>query len=618
MKKYIYHIFTALSALLLLASCHQEEEVVVKKPTLKVVSSDVIFSVEGGQGTIVVEADGAVSVTSERPWAQTSVSGNTITVTVSEPNLSHLSRYSRLTITSGSDNAYVTVHQFGEIFEGMDLADVDVEQGGATLRYAFKANMSVQMASDQPWVHFAVDEENEGVMIVTVDENAGFGTRFETVSFTAGSNSGSMKITQEPKFAAVEGWKVENPDGWFDFPDQVDVITVTPPAGWEDKPYFWATSEPVAYQGVDVPSVIRNSARQLRENHGSDPSFLTKGPASAQVCNLPSTILGVIICFDDDFYPTGEYALVEVSIPDRGPVKQQVDGWEITHDSSSFVNPDQVDVFTVTPKPGYEEVKYIATVVEKDAISNVEDFAFTTFAMETRQAILDKVAAGELASFDDGLLRGTSTITAKNMADDVYVVVVAFSDNQFYTGDYSYDEFGIIDAKRNFWIGTWTLTNTAGDSYTCIIQEKDDDSGYLTMSCNGLYTGTGSLLKSMNWVDLRYNDDGTLTVFAQVHEELSAYYNATYGDIYPGLYGFYTNAEGKSYYRTAVPYDMFDLTFGEAGTAVITNIRLANSSTGDFPYDSIAIRYWSTVKAARFSFTSNKTIKLAGLTLTKQ
>ena len=84
MKKYIYLIFAALSALLLLSACRREQPVEVKKPALKVVSSNVVFGVEGGEGTIVVEADGTVSVTSERPWVQTSVNGNTITVTVSE------------------------------------------------------------------------------------------------------------------------------------------------------------------------------------------------------------------------------------------------------------------------------------------------------------------------------------------------------------------------------------------------------------------------------------------------------------------------------------------------------------------------------------------------------
>ena len=307
--------------------------------------------------------------------------------------------------------------------------------------------------------------------------------------------------------------------------------------------------------------------------------------------------------------------MIDVAVPDRGPKKQLVDGWEISHDGGIFVAPDQVDVFTITPKAGYEDVKYIATVVSKELVTDIEDYAFTTFAMAEREAILAKVASGELPSFDAGLSTGTTELSCKNLTGEVYVFVVAFSDNQFYTGDYSYEEFAISDAKRSFWIGTWTLTNTAGDSYTCIIKEKDDDSGYLTMSCNGLYTGTGAKLMAMNWVDLRYNEDGTLTLFGQEHKEMEVEYNATYGNVYPGLYGYFKR-DGKTYFRTAVPYDIFDLTFGEAGTAVIGKIHPVPDDT--ILFESIAMRYWSSVKAARFSFTSNKTITLEGLKLTKQ
>ena len=236
MKKYIYLIFAALSALLLLSACRREQPVEVKKPALKVVSSNVVFGVEGGEGTIVVEADGTVSVTSERPWVQTSVNGNTITVTVSELNPSPQSRYSRLTIQAGSEKTYVTVHQFGEIFDGMKMEDVTVASAGTTMRYGFKANMSVDVTADQPWVHCEMDEENEGVLVVTVDKHEGFGTRFANVSFTAGTHSGSMKITQEPTYGAVSGWTVEDTDGRFVFPDQIDVIEVTPPADMATAP----------------------------------------------------------------------------------------------------------------------------------------------------------------------------------------------------------------------------------------------------------------------------------------------------------------------------------------------------------------------------------------------
>ena len=615
MKKYIYLIFAALSALLLLSACRREQPVEVKKPALKVVSSNVVFGVEGGEGTIVVEADGTVSVTSERPWVQTSVNGKTITVTVSELNPSPQSRYSRLTIQAGSEKTYVTVHQFGEIFDGMKMEDVTVASAGTTMRYGFKANMTVNVTADQPWVHCAMDEENEGVLIVTVDKHEGFGTRFANVSFTAGSNTGSMKITQEPTYGAVSGWTVEDTDGRFVFPDQIDVIEVTPPADMATTPYYWGVLDPSELAGKDIPAFIRELAASTKEAVDAGEITLCKGADSDELKNLPSTAKAVIIVFDDQNYPTGQYAVIDVAVPDRGPKKQLVDGWEITHDGGTFVAPDQVDVFTITPKAGYEDVKYIATVVSKELVSDLEDYAFTTFAMAERETILAKVASGELPSFDAGLSTGTTELSCKNLTGEVYVFVVAFSDNQFYTGDYSYDEFAISDAKRSFWIGTWTLTNTAGDSYTCIIKEKDDDSGYLTMSCNGLYTGTGAKLMAMNWVDLRYNEDGTLTLFGQEHKEMEVDYNATYGNVYPGLYGYFTR-DGKVYYRTAVPYDIFDLTFGEAGTAVIGKIHPVPDDT--ILFESIAMRYWSSVKAARFSFTSNKTITLEGLKLTKQ
>lgn len=615
MKKIVKPVFLVLSLLGLLAACNKPEQETTEKKALKVLSSDVIIGVEGGEGSILVEADDAVTATSERSWCQVTVDGKSIKVSVPEPNKSRMSRYSRIIIKAGSDESHVTVQQYGEVFKGLDMEDVSFGPEGATFRYAYMANMHVQVTSDQPWVHCEMDEENEGVLVVTVDKHEGFGYRFANVSFTAGSNSGSMKITQEPTYGAVSGWTVEDTDGRFVFPDQIDVIEVTPSSDMAAAPYYWGVLDPSELAGKDIPAFIRELAASTKEAVDAGEITLCKGADSDELKNLPSTAKAVIIVFDDQNYPTGQYAVIDVAVPDRGPKKQLVDGWEISHDGGTFVAPDQVDVFTITPKAGYEDVKYIATAVSKELVSDLEDYAFTTFAMAEREAILAKVASGELPSFDAGLSTGTTELSCKNLTGEVYVFVVAFSDNQFYTGDYSYDEFAISDAKRSFWIGTWTLTNTAGDSYTCIIKEKDDDSGYLTMSCNGLYTGTGAKLMAMNWVDLRYNEDGTLTLFGQEHKEMEVEYNATYGNVYPGLYGYFKR-DGKTYFRTAVPYDIFDLTFGEAGTAVIGKIHPVPDDT--ILFESIAMRYWSSVKAARFSFTSNKTITLEGLKLTKQ
>ena len=618
MNRYINKIFLALSLLSLLFACGKPEQEVVEKKSLSVVSSDVIFGVEGGTGSIVVEADESVTATSERSWCQVSVDGKKIVVSVPEANPSRMSRYSRIIIKAGSDEAHVTVQQFGEVFSGIALEDALIPKEGATFTLSYTANMNVQMSSDQTWVHFEMveDEELGQLVKVIVDENAGFGTRFATVSYAAGSYSGSAQFTQEPTYGAVTGWTVEDVDGRYVFPDQIDKIQVTPPADMASTPYYWGVVDPSDLLGKDIPAYIKELADATKEAADAGQITLCKGADSDELENLPATAMAIIVIFDGQNYPTGQYAIIEVPIPDRGPKKQLVDGWEISHGGSVYVHPDQQDAFTITPKAGYENVKYIATAINKDVVADLESFAFTNFAMSTREEILAKVASGELPSFDAGLYSGETTLSVKNLSPgEVYVVVVAFSDNQFYTGDYGYDEFSVTDAKRAYWVGTWTMTNDAGDTYNWTIQEKEDESGYLTMYCDGLYTGTGAILKRMNWVDLRYNDDGSITMMAQIHQELTEYYNSTYGDIYPGLFGFYTNAEGKVYYKTNAPYDMFDLTLDTEGVAVVTNVRLAS---GDIPYDSFAIRYYSAVKASRFSFTSNKTIKIPGLKLTKQ
>ena len=551
MKKYIYLIFAALSALLLLSACQEEKEVVVKKPVLKVVSSDVIFGVEGGQGTIVVEADAAVSVTSERPWVQTSVSGNTITVTVSELNPSPQSRYSRLTITAGSDKTYVTVHQFGEVFDGMKMSDVTVANTGTTMRYAFKANMTVNVSADQPWVHCEMDEENEGILIVTVDKHEGFGTRFATVSFTAGTHSGSMKITQEPTYGEIAGWKVEDTDGRFVFPDQIDVIKVTPPADMASVPYYWGVMDPSELVGKNIPAFIRELATSTKEAADAGQITLCKGSDSDELQNLPSTAKAVIILFDDQNYPTGQYALVDFSVPDRGPVKTLVDGWDIVHTGSTFERPTQTDVFTVTPKAGYEDVKYIATVVKKENTPSVEDFAFTTFAMDTREEILAKVASGELPNFDAGLSTGTTTLTAENMAGDVYVVVVAFGDNQFYTGEYQFAEIALPDITPAYykWLGEWSVPRGDGAD-TWIVTENVPMESFKVSGIAGFDAddyAVGAFVAIVPY------DVATGEMVFKVYENLDVtWQDSTRGTMNALLSGQYTNVQGKTYYNSGI------------------------------------------------------------------
>ncbi len=567
MKLNINKILISLTFLGLLAACQKPEQDVVEKKALKVISSDVIIGVEGGTGTIVVEADEAVTATSERDWCQVSVDGKTIHVSVPEANPSRMSRYARIIIKAGSDESHVTVQQYGEVFSGLEMEDLEVLPEGTTVRYSFKSNMAVKMESDQPWVHIDMDEE-AGVVTLTVDEHKDFGFRVATVTCTAGSNTRSIKVSQQPPFGEITGWSAAVTDGEFVFPNQTDVITVTPPEEMASVTYAWDVASEFYSDGFDnVPDAIKHWAFRAKEY----PSFFIfdKGVSSKTKKNLPSTVTIAIICFDDQKYPTGQYALVEVPVPGRGPVRQAVDGWDIAHTDGSWAYPTQTDVFTVTPKAGYEDVKYVASVVRKDAVSNIEDYAFTTFAMQARESILAKVASGELASFEDGLSTGVSTVSAENVAGDAYVVVVAFGDNQFYTGDYKAVEVSVPDLEPTMyrWVGKWKVARKSEfDTWEISVKETDK-----TLRIVGLESFTD--LTKFD-VEATADENGCLIVKTQYTGE---YDDDSYGHVNMLLSGQYDDtAAGKTYYTATQNLTIFSGTLSEDGNSAELEPGLVN------------------------------------------
>jgi len=553
-------LFSAL-AFLAAVSCRKSSEQEIEWRTeLQAVKSNLVFMPGGGTETLEVNLSN-VSVTSDKSWASASVSGNIISVTV-PANEGKLSRYAKLTIKSGSESINAAVIQYGEVFDGMELADMEVPKEGGEFAYPFTSNLAVDVKADQPWVHISFDEDNP-IVYVTVDKNEGFGYRFATVSYTAGSNSGSAQVIQEPTYGQVSGWKVEDTDGRYVFPNQIDNISITPSADLASAPYFWDVVDPSEFAGVtDVAAKIREQAENLKEQAQAGEITFTKGGSTREFTNLPSTAKAVIILFDDRNYPTGQYALVDVAVPDRGPVKRLVDGWEIVHTGATYAHPVQTDQFTVTPKAGYEDVKYIATVVDKASVVSVEDYAFTTFAMDTREEILAKVASGELPSFEAGLLSGTSTIEAEDKVGEVYVFVVAFGENQFYTGDYQVAEFTLPDATPAFykWIGKWNVSRK-NDKY------DDIDTWEITVKKDG---------ETLQIVGIEsFSDPERHYAEATVDEEgrlvLKTHYTGSYEDSSRGhvdvlLSGQYDDTKaGKTYYTSSLNVVLFRGTLSEDG-----------------------------------------------------
>ena len=489
MKKYLYIILTALAALPFVA-CQEEEEVF--KPEVKditVVSvKNLVFLPAGGSGTINVDCASSFTATSDKNWCTVSVNGNEVTVTASA-NPSNESRYASIVMKTAQSSQTVVVQQVGCVLDGLVLSDKTISKAGETIVYRYSANLPVQMSSDKDWIHFEmIDDEDDGTMVkVIVDPNPGL-TRFATVSFSAGSKSGTAEFIQLPTPTAISGWDISVTDGSYDFPNQIDKVTVTPASSstlyefevlYKDVVKEDQLQETVMAYAMAIWDEI---AVKIESGEIADPAdALKKGAYFEEFENLPRSIWGVVMIFDERGIPTGEYYSKDVQVPDRGPVKQVVDGWEISHIDGTYAYPNQIDQFVITPKAGFEDVKYIATVVGKADVADVEDFAFTTFALAAREEILAKVASGELPTFEDGLFSGETTLSVDNMAGDDYVVVVAFGDNKFYTGDYKVAEFSVPDVMPTYykWIGKWTLTGTYFDdtpySEVVTISADEDD-----------------------------------------------------------------------------------------------------------------------------------------------
>ena len=567
--KRINIIVLSVLTLLVAVSCHKENKQAIEwKTELQAVKSDLVFMPAGGSETLEVNLS-SVSVTSDKAWASASVSGNVITVTVTE-NRNKQSRYAKLTITSGSESIDAAVIQYGEVIGGLDqIADGVISEKGDVLVYKYYSNVPVQMSSDVDWVHFEmVDDEDEGKMVkVTFDPNSGL-TRFAHVSFTAGSSSGSADFIQLPTPTQVTaGWDVSITGGMYDFPNQIDEVTVTAPNETQLYEFQLIGKEVIkdeSKMGANAMEIATATWEEIKGSSQSPAELLKAGSFSEEHENMPRSIWALVILYNEQGIPTGEYFYKDLQIPDRGPVKQAVDGWDVEHTDATWAYPTQTDVFTITPKAGYEDVKYIATVVKKGDVADVEDFAFTNFAMGTREEILAKVAAGDLPSFEAGLRSGTTTVSGENMAGDVYVVVVAFGDNKFYTGDYEATEFAVADQKPAMysWVGTWQVVRK-NDKYdtvdTWVISVKEADKTLQIVGIEGFSDPT------RHYAEATTNADGDLVLKVQY---TGGYEDATRGHMDVLLSGQYDDtAAGKTYYTSSVGTTLFTAHLSEDGNS---------------------------------------------------
>ena len=611
---------------MLLFSCSWEEYDETKGQTedssvadIEIVAAeDLAFPPAGGMGTITLKSGTGVSVETNRSWCHAVLNGNVVNIS-SDQNPSKQSRYARVTITAGGESIYVTVQQYGEVFSGLEMTDFIAPCEGTDMTLSFLSNMEVNLTSDKDWVSFVKDDEAKTVKIV-VAENPGQETRFANIGFTSGTVTGSAKVTQAPTPKSVESWTFAVTGGQFVFPDQIDQITATP--GKDVAMYVFTVVGKNDIEG-DLDEYIQEDYMPglITDLVANEPDKLLVDEVTQEYTNLGASVYAIAVGFDKEGYITGQYGYQELSIPDRGPVKTLVDGWDVTMTSSDYSYPDQTNVFSIAPKSGYESVKYLVTAVSKDAISStLEDYVFNTFTLPEREAILSKVQNGEIASFDDALYVGPGTFTSTNVKGDCYVVIVAFDDHQFYQGDYTAVEMTIDDIEPTYykWAGNWLLEGKYfdGEDYsetiTISIDESDKDTDGKLMERRLIMTGFLSKAAglwgapaSVNAFYLKFDaTSGAITFYGQ-----NSTGTFTYSGLGDGcklqLMSMYTK-KGASSYTNATGYDFLSATLdGETGA----KITILERSSG-LPWQVARIRCYYSSSAYTITATNNASILL--------
>lgn len=195
--KYIY-ILIVLFSVSLLQSCGNEDSYRGFSETqVKIEKADVSFTSRGGTGTILIDPseDDAISATADQSWCEISVSGHTITVTVSE-NKSFYTRKSLITVKSKNKVNYVPVFQ--ESLQIIPEEYIVTLLGNAETRnVGFECDEPIaSIESDKAWLQASISEKN---IVLTVTENPSFvNSRTAIVKLIAKDRSAvvQLEVTQ--------------------------------------------------------------------------------------------------------------------------------------------------------------------------------------------------------------------------------------------------------------------------------------------------------------------------------------------------------------------------------------------------------------------------------------
>lgn len=204
MKKTSFYIFllALVSVVFSTTSCKEDEVEYTPKETLKLQNYNLLFDCNASQGSVTVQASGAVSAVSEQSWCTATVSGNVVNVSVTDNN-SVEGRSSKITIKADNKDVEVVAQQKGLVFSANkgSLYEVNAAANEHVIDITYTGNKDITVEpSEVDWASFSI---KDGKLYADLQLNNNKDMRQTEAKIKAGDATTTLQIRQGGLFFIV-------------------------------------------------------------------------------------------------------------------------------------------------------------------------------------------------------------------------------------------------------------------------------------------------------------------------------------------------------------------------------------------------------------------------------
>ena len=195
MKK-ILSFLVLLAGITSLMSCGEKDATYDGIAPLTITKADVLFSADGGEGSIAASTSAAVKATTDAKWITLSVNGSTVSVKA-QPNVSLEARSAKIVLTADDGktaNVIATQHGLLLALNAKDAYIFDMSNNDPAI-ISDKSNIIFHQEISDDWIH--IEKVSEGYSI-SVDPNESGNYRYGSIklSFEAAQFTKTINIAQ--------------------------------------------------------------------------------------------------------------------------------------------------------------------------------------------------------------------------------------------------------------------------------------------------------------------------------------------------------------------------------------------------------------------------------------